>query len=326
MSTFTYITQALGYNDDPVNSNPTQSGIRRRCSVLNIDAFKPQTLEFDVAPGATKTIFSGSRTLNVDNTTTFNLTLSPLDSSTYRLTYISGTDPGFRTARSVSTSGIALTLIVNANLSLTVTAGSGTPFSAIQSGDTVFIPGTSTGDSAGPFNSLNEGFWTVLSATSTVVTMMRFPNTVFSGISEVVTPGTNTAFQAFSSDNVQIGDVVALTAAFAPGSLQSYVISSVTATFIEFSSALPLANQSDIAPAASGIAIYSSAKQWIQIESDQEVVYQLNGDTGQFNKIEPPIAGDANFVGSFHIWATIWQLVIINKSSNVANLVICTVE
>lgn len=326
MSKLTFITQILGYDDLPPNSNPTLSGINRRPAFYNIPVDNPQTLKYDIAPGATVTIFNGTRTLTVDGTTTFSLTLSPANPTTYRLLSTGGTVPGFRTTRTVPVAAVALTLTVGANLAMTVTAATGTPFSTVQIGDTVLIPGVETGDPTSPFNSLNGGLWFVLTTSNTIITLSRDPSQVFSGISEVVTPASNSQFLVYSSDNVQDGDTVNLSAGFATSALHAFNITAVTPLWIEFSSATPLGNQTGILPTATGLVIYTLAKRFIFIETNQEVVFQINGDTGQFNKITPLVAGCQGQEGTFHKLATVWQLALINKATNVANLTISTAE
>jgi hypothetical protein len=329
MSSFTFITQALGYNDQPRNSNPVLSGVNRRIQISNIPVDHPQTLSggpLDLAPGASCTVFNGSRSLLVDGTTAFSLSLSPANPTTYRLLNTGGTAPGFRTARSIPISGVALTLSVGANLALTISAATGSPFSAALGGDTLFIPGVSTGDPASPFNALNEGLWYVLTPGTTSIVVARDPSQVFSGISEVVTPASNTQLQIFSSDNVQVGDTVGLSLGFATSALHAFDISAVTPLWVEFTSVLPLGPQAGILPTAAGIAIYTSAKRWVSIETDQEILYQLNGDTGLFNKITPIIPGSCDLHGTFHTWSTIWELVLLNKSSAVAHITVCSVE
>lgn len=326
MSSFTFITQALASDDQPVNSNPLLLGINRRVSINNIPVDNPQTLRYELAPGASWTAFNGSRTLLVDGTTAFSLSLSPANPTTYRLLNTAGAVPGFRTARSIPIANVALTLSVGANLALTITAATGSPFSAALAGDTLFIPGVSTGDPASPFNALNEGLWFVLTPGTSSIVLARNPSQVFSGISEVVTPVSNTQLQIFSSDNVQVGDTVGLSLGFATSALHAFDVTMVTSLWVEFTSVLPLGPQTGIIPTAAGIAIYTSAKRWVSIETDQEILYQLNGDSGLFNKVTPIIPGNCLLNGSFHTWSTIWELVLLNHSSAIAHLTICSVE
>jgi hypothetical protein len=56
---------------------------------------------FQIAPGASQTLFSGTVALTQDNTTTYSLALAQFQSSIYQLTNTGGTAPTFRTLRSI---------------------------------------------------------------------------------------------------------------------------------------------------------------------------------------------------------------------------------
>lgn len=318
--------KVVAFCDSARTSNPNKTPINWGSSLANLPFENASTLVQELAPGATTTVLNGTRSLTVDNTTAFSLTSSLLSADRYRLAVTGGTAAGFRTARSVSVNNVAIALVVNQNLSVTATAQTGTPFSAIQAGDTVFIPGLSTGDPASPFNSLNEGWWTVLTASSTVLVLARVSGAPFSGISETVTPSDDVSFFAFSSSGTQIGDTLALSAGFAVSALSAYEILAVTATWVEFQSTLPLADQTGIEPGSVGIAVYTSAKRFLLIETDQEIVVQLNGGTDSSNVVAPILPGNCRFQGPFLKFGPVWQLTLINRSSAVANVMICSAE
>jgi hypothetical protein len=325
-SALTLILQALAYDDVSATSNPTQIRIERRKSVLNIPVDNPDTISVPLAPGASATVIDGTRTTTLDNTSAFSIALSALDPTRYRVSWTGGTNPTFRTNRSVAVAAVALTLVSNANMSLTVTAGAGNPFSGVQVGDSAFIPGPSTGDAATLFNALNEGFWYVVTAVGASITLARAPGTVFSGFSEVVTPAANTQFQVFSSAGVQVGDTVDISAGFASTTFHAFDILTVTPFFVEFQSTLPLGPQTGITPTAAGMIFYTSAKRLIWVETDQEILVRLNGDTGNFNRVEPWLAGDRNFVGPYVKVGTVWKLVVVNLSSASANVLVAAAE
>lgn len=327
MSKLTVISKMLSFEDPGVTSNPSRRPINWERSISSIPVFNPGTKLYEVEPLSTLNIVDGQRTTNIDGTTAFSLSISPLASDRYRITHTSGTAPDFRTNRSLACSGIVLTLVVNANLSVTLTAGSGTPFSAVVAGDTVFVPGTSTGDSASPFNSLNEGYWVVLSVTSTVINMARFSDSgVFSGISETVTPSTNNQLQAFSAAGVQIGDTVEISAGFAFPAQHAYEVLAVNPEWIEIESSAPLGPQTGVIPGAAGILFYKLAIRYLRIEGDQEFVVRLNGDTGNTNRIEAIVPGDSDHAGWFEKWGTVWKLDVVNRTMSTLNLVVLTAE
>jgi hypothetical protein len=326
MSALTLILKALSFNDDAANSNPTQKPIDWSRTLSSIPVENAGTLPVPVEPGATVTVFNGSRTTLIDNTTQFSLALSPSDGNRYRITWTGGTAPGFRTDRNVATSGTALTFTVNANQTTTVTAASGTPFSSVQVGDTVFIPGVSTGDAASPFNALNEGYWNVLSVSGATVTLSRLAGEVFAGFAQVVTPSANSYFQAFSSTGVQVGDTVEISNGFSASAQHAYDLVAVNPAWIEFQSTAPLGAQTGISPTAAGLVIYTAAKRYVYVETDQEVVLRMNGDAGNSCRLEPIIPGDKKFVGVFMKLGHVWRLDVVSRSSARANCVVLSAE
>jgi hypothetical protein len=327
MSAFTLLLKVLGYDDVPPTSNPTSSPIDYSITQANIPVDNPETRSIQVDPGASVTVFNGTRNTTINNNTAFNLSINPTTLNTYRLTHFAGNPPGFRTDRGADCSSIVLTLAVLPNLALQVTAGSGTPFASVVAGDQVFIPGVKTGDPAGPFNDLNAGLWTVLTVvSSSVIVLGRDPDAVWEGISEVVTPVASTDFQAFSATGVQIGDTVDLSAGFAASALNSYDITMVTPRWIEFFSTSPLGPQSDILPTTAGIAIYTARKRFIGIRTDQSIVLQFNGDTGTYNRVEPLLAGTPGMEGSSTKWGSVWSLTILNRSTARATVKVASAE
>lgn len=314
MSAITYITKALAYDDLPRTNNPKRVGIDRSISMINVPVENDQTAKFVLDPGASVIAIDGTRTLTQDNTTAYTLTLHPFDPTTYRLTNVGGTAPGFRTDRGLNLNGVALTLTLNPNLTLTITAGTGTPFSSVLSGDVVFIPGVSTGDPAGPFNALNEGYWFCLATGGGTIVVGRAPGTIFSGASDSVTPSTTNAIQAFSPTGVQVGDTVDISAGFSQNTQRSFEITAVNPLYIEFISTLPLGLESNIEPGTNGLVIYTAAKRFIGIECEEEIVVQYNGDTGNTNRVTPLLAGSNKFLGVSQKWGTTWKLVLVNRT------------
>jgi hypothetical protein len=314
MSALTYITKVLAYDDLPKTNNPRRVGIDRTVSLVNIPVENDQTAKFDLDPGASVVAIDGTRSTAQDGTTAYTLTLHPFDPTTYRLTYVSGTAPAFRTDRGLNLETVALTLTVNPNQTLTIEAATGTPFSAVQSGDVVFIPGVSTGDAPSQFNPLNEGSWYCLATGGATIVVGRAPGTVFSGSSDSVTPTTTNAIQAFSATGVQVGDTVDISAGFAQNTQRSYEITAVNPFYIEFISTLPLGLESAIEPGVDGLVIYTAAKRFIGIECEEEIVVQYNGDTGNTNRVTPLLAGSRKFTGSALKWGTTWKLVLVNRT------------
>lgn len=319
------LTLAVG---DPTQSNNPQlryADWKRTIQGIAVDA--PSTKAYVIAPGVEQLIFDGTTALTVDNTTVFNLTLSALDPSLYRLAWVSGTKPGFRTDRNLALSGVQLTLTVQANDTLTMVAGAGTPFSAVQATDQIFIPGAMTGDSPSPFNVLNQGWWNVLAVSGggSGVTLVR-PGGSFQGTTETITPSNNTSVLGFSAAGVQDGDGLQLLSGFQADALKSYVVVNVTALWVEVRSTAPVANETGVSPTAAGIASYSNAKRFLQIEADQDCVLRLNGDTSSILRLTPWLDGDPSQVAEFKKVGATWKLTITNKSALPLNATVISAE
>lgn len=326
MSTLTISSAIVAYDDLGANSNPSRVPINWKRTIAALPCYNPSTEKHPVDAQGTKTIIDGTRSTAIDGTSAFSLTLSPLNPTRYVLTNTGGTAPAFRTARSVPVASVALTLTVGANQTLTVAAGAGTPFAAVIVGDEVFVPGVSTGDPTSPFNVLNLGYWTVLTRSNTSLTLSRLSGETFEGISEVVTPAVNTDFQVFSAAGVQVGDTVDLSAGFSATALRAYELIAVTASRIEFLSTAPLGEETGILPTATGMIVYTAAKRFVSIETDQEVVVRLNGDAGNSNRATPWIAANESFPGKFEITGPVWKLVLVNRSNVFATVVVMSVE
>ncbi len=313
-------------DSESVTTNPRKRFFDFTTNLNGIKVRRPESDDGVLAPGETQTLFSGVRSLTIDNSSTFDLSLSSILPSTYRLTCVSGTAPSFRVARAVTMNGEEIGIIINNNATVDFTLDefSSNTFVAIQVGDVVFIPGPTTGDSASPFSDINQGFWTVLakgavgSGANRKLTMKRPGGDIFQATDENVIVTANSQFQAFSSGAVQIGDSLRISSGFSSVTLQTYQISKVTSSWVEFFSSEPLPLESGIVPTASGISIYSDARDFIRLEVDQNAVVRLNGDPNDFNTISPMVTSDSERVGYFEKWGAIWSLVLVNQNQGSA--------
>lgn len=314
---------------DPVASNsPNLKFVEWKRAQRAIPVQNPKSEGLAIAPGAEVTVFDGSRTLALDSTTTFDLALSPLAPDRYRITFTGGTNPGFRTDRGLDLTGIALTLTEQANGSLLVAAGAGTPFVSLQAGDEAFIPGLMTGDPSSPFNALNQGRWSVLGvgAAGANVTLVRPNGTEFQGISENVTPTAAGQLLGYSAAGVQVGDGLDISAGFTQSTWRSFNIAAVTSKWIEVQCAQALAAETGVAPGAAGFQVFSSFKRYVRLESDQECVVRVNGDTGSYNRVGPWTPGDPEMIGEYVKSGPTWTLKVLNRSTQVANLTVISAE
>ena len=326
MPTLNLTYNSVCYGDIPLTSNPSQRyfdvSSRRIISVTN-----PKSDSYTIDPSSTLQLFSGLRSTSLDNTTQFTLTLSPLSNTTYRFTNTSGTSPNLRTNRSINLSTHLTTLTSNANLTLTMAATAG-DFTSVLVGDTLLIPGTSTGDSVSPFSPLNEGYWIVLAkdGTSSTLQLSRLSGQPFVGMSEAVTPSSSGQVLVYSSTGVQLNDKVTISLNFPQSILNAYVITAVTPSWFEVTATQPLPVNIISTPTTAGIAFYTNAKRYIRFEVDQACYVQLNGDTGTSNTISPWAPADKNNTGFMEKSGPCWSASITNTSSCPLHLVLLSVE
>jgi hypothetical protein len=269
-------------------------------------------------------MFDGTRTTSIDGTTQFQVTLNPMDPSLYRFTWVSGALPVFRVARATNLSGTQVTVTTAANGSATFSVSSGTPFSGVQSGDIVFIPGISTGDPASPFSDINTGYWEVLGASGTALQATRLAGQQFVGINEQVTVTDAAQFQIFSSTGVQVGDKVEISSGFAIATRKTYEVVAVNPKWVEVVSTSPLALET-AAPGMGGMSFYTSSKRFVRVEVDQEALVRMNGDTGSSQRLSPVIPGDSLQTAWFEKFGPAWSLVIVNRSASrmTVNMLTC---
>lgn len=114
MSKLNFLVHLNAYSDAGSSNAPSLSNFKWTRDLTGIPASNPISEAFTLAPGESKTIFSGTRTLAQSIDTVYSLQLKPLSSSTYRLQYTSGTAPLFRTPRVIGSDATTpITTITN---------------------------------------------------------------------------------------------------------------------------------------------------------------------------------------------------------------------
>lgn len=295
----------------------------------------PESKQFQVPPGVVFGLFGGAISTGVDNTTTFALTLNPILPGVYRMTWTGGAAPQFRVDRALNLSTEVVTVTVNNNVTATFALASTAPqdFAAVSVGDTVWIPSVATGDPASPFNAINTGAWvvlakgSVLSVSNKSLTLRRPIGDAFSGAPEVVTVASAGQFQAFSPNPVQAGYSLNINAGFSPVTWGTYVLTAVNPAWIEFASTESLPLETGVMPDNAGVVIYTQARRFIHLESDQLITVRVNGDTGSFLKVMPRVVGNPKGVGYIELWGPVWELTVVNLApGDVANLQLISCE
>lgn len=315
----------IGYSDRGVTSNPKLRNVDWHRVINGRSVDKVGSELYEILPGEEKTLFDGTISSSLDNTTEFSLLYSSLGGSRYRLTYTGGTDPVFRTTRALTLSGETVSIVRNSNGTISMTtSGNVNDFTDVVVGDTIYIPHTTTGDSASPFSALNVGYWLVLSKLSaTSLQLARFAGTDFLATSETdIAVTADSQLQAFSQAGIQVGNKfkIASSSGFSQQAQQSFKVDKVTANFIEFISVAPIPDETGILPGAAGIVFYSDAKIWMCLESDQPVIPRMNGDTSDIHELSPWEVGDESLVGCLEKTGLVWSLKVYNKSSFIASV------
>lgn len=318
----------LAYADSSASSNPKKRYFDWGEPTRSLDVQNPKEVPYTLSPGETKTIFSGTVSTGIGANTEFDLTISPISSSTYRFTWSgAGQDPVLRTDRGLSLGSSSVTVASNNNQTVSFTGSAG-DFTAVVVGDTLFIPGVTTGDAAGPFNSLNEGLWTVISkdGTSAVLQLQRPSGTGFSAFGETVNVVTDDQVLAYSSAGVQVGDSVVISAGFSTSVQGTYDVTAVTPGWFEVQSTLGLPVAETAVPTASGMIFYDYSVSWLYLETDQLMSVRLNGDTGDFHQVKPVVPGDDSLFGYWEGTSAVYSLTIVNKSNSTLNLKVFSTE
>ena len=330
MATLSITNRYLAYEDEGSTNNPQLRAFDRSRQIQGIPVDNPACEPFRIQPFAQVQIFDGTRELAYNSLTQFSIQPLSTASNRYRIKWTgTGDSPEFRTARVVDfltgTAPYTITVTPQANQCVAVTASAGAVFGTVVAGDVVFVPGLSTGDSASIFDPLNESVWSVLSATSTSLILARNPGQVHSAWAETVTIAANTSFQVFSSDGVQLDDTLSLISGFSPVLHQTYEIVNVTASSLDFVSGTTLPPTAGVVPGLSSIVVFSNAKSWIALETDQNLDVSVNSNLTTFT-VEPILAGDPNKVGVFQLNGTVYYLTITNKSTLPATVRVISVE
>lgn len=287
------------------------------------DVSNPRMETLSLAPAATVDVFDGTRSLTVDNTTEFSLSLLSGSTSSYRFIWTDGTDPGFRTSRSVSPSGSNITVTVNSNATAVFTSNN-SDFSAAQVGDILWIPGTKDGVTS-PFSILNQGFWTILAVSATALAVRR--SNTFSGYAEsAIAVTSETQMEVYSTAGVQIGDKVQISAGFSTAARKTYKIVQVTPLYLEVVSSLPMAAETAILPGSAGMTIFTSLKRWVRIESDQEISVSINGDSSGTQILTPWVVADSKFVAEYVRTGPTYSVQVTSRSTTPARVTVLSVE
>ena len=108
------------------NNNPLKQNFNWTVQINGDVITSPESKPYQVSPGVTQNLFSGTRSLSLDGTTGLDLTLNPILPGVYRLTWTAGAAPVFRTDRALALSTEVVTVTVNNNATASFLASSST--------------------------------------------------------------------------------------------------------------------------------------------------------------------------------------------------------
>jgi hypothetical protein len=312
--------QLLAYSDPSGNTdNPQYKDYdwTRRLSALAIE--NPAHNTVTIAPGQQYSIVNSLVATGLTGLSV--LSISQAKTSTYALTVTSG--PGsFKTSHAAT--GISSATVQMNNNAIAVFTFPGSDLSAVQVGDVMRIAGTGT-FATGPFsfNAINSGIWIVLAVDNTAKTVQvnRGQGNPCNGVSEtVVGPIPAGQVQFYAQDGVQAGNTIAIYGTLSAASIGSYNIVDSTPSTVYFTSTAPIPTETGLTYVLDTIMIYTGAKTFIYLESNQMVAVKLNGETSNRNTIDPIAAGKPDLIGFMSKVGLVYSLVIVNLSVSPATI------
>lgn len=316
MSKLNFLVFLNSYSDPSSSNNPSLSNFKWDREINGLAVSNPQSLAFSLAPGESRVLFNGTRTLAQDGTTQYTLSLKPLTSNTYILTAVAGTLPNFRAPRAPGADATTQITVTQNGPLVTFASTSGTPLNLISGGVIV-------GDYVrlgNLFNQANQGEMQIIALTATSFTVAN----ELGAAEGPITLGAGYASQLriYSALGVQINDTLSIFGGFSPVSQDAYKVTSVAANFLEFYSTAVLPTEGPIT--TQSIAAYINAKQLVYLESDQDCSMLINGVAA--GDIQPIIINNSVFPGVFMRTSIMYSMSVTNNSTSPANLFLASAE
>lgn len=314
----------LAFSDLKPTNNPSIRNVDLAYNLLGQVVNRPKAEEFVVPPGFTQSVFDGTRSTSIDGTSEFDVSQPyPASLNIYRFTSSGGTAPDFRTNRAIGLDNTS-TVSVTASGSVSTysfTGGTLPNLASVQVGDILRV-------SAGSgFNAANQGSFTIIGKTSTSLQVQNLspaPENITILDASLVLVYSNGG----SSNQVQIGDKVVISAGFSLATQGTYVVSDIAPLFFEITvgnaGGLPI--ETGIIPTASGMVFYNSAIRYALVAAQDRCSVQVNADTSDNNLIEPIQAGNPEQPGLYLKMGTIYALSIHNLSLEPLTVLVATAE
>ena len=302
------------YSDHHSSNDPDLNNFKWNREIDGLCVTNPLSQAFSLAPGETKTLFNGSRTLTQDGTTQYSTTQVLGSTNTYQLNWVGGTAPTFRAARVTGADTTTQVTVTQNGPVLTFASTGGTSFSLLSGGvvvgDQVLIGNN--------FNTLNQGTFTLIAVTATSFSIVNE-----TGVPEgPITLSAVSQVDIFSAAGVQVGDTLLISGGFSPVTQGSYRVTAVTDSYLQFYSTAILPLEGPITTQA--IAVYSAAKSLVYLEADQNCSVTLNGSN--VAQVSPFIINNYTKPGMFMNSSTIYSMSVTNNSVNPATLYLASAE
>jgi hypothetical protein len=313
------------YNDTAPGNNPYIKIFDLTYNLLGVTSAKPLAENRVIPPGATETIFDGTRITSVDGTTAFDVTKPYLALNTYRFMRTAGTQPQFRTNRAIAVDNTTeFTVTVNGPIAtLTNSAGTAPNLASVVVGDVLRV------DLSAGFSANNQGTFVIIAKTSNSLTVKNI-----SAVGEVVTltNTTTNSFLVYSNgalgNQVQVGDNVIISAGFSQATFGTYTVIDVTPFWFDVNVGAPngLPLEAGIITGSSGLVFYSSAKRSVMVAAEDRCSVRVNGDNTDNALLEPKEIGDPSRPAIYFKHGTAYSLVIHNLSLSPLNVVVASAE
>jgi hypothetical protein len=193
--------------------------------------------EDSISAAVRTTVVSTERTLAADGTTQLQI-LQPraAETSTWRIRHAGGTNPVFRTARSIgldATSSVRIQVLSSAIARIDTDAGTTLNTAAVVVGDTLLIERTTDAFTSPFATSGNTGVMVqVVGKGSGYVDVVH--NNAFTAESAVLGVNFAEAIRIYSASPVQVNDILDIKAGFNYGNQKKVVVTLVRSDYIEF--------------------------------------------------------------------------------------------
>lgn len=315
----------LAYSDGSSSTRPDLKDVDYNRQLVGIPTGNSFSRRFRIPAGEVLDVVNNTRSISQDATTVY--TVERVKGNTYRYRHTSGTAPAFRTHRVTSEDATTEITVTKSGdvVRYDHTGGTAPDFSGsgVVVGDHLLI------EEDGPFNSLNEGTFVIVSVGSDFVEVLNS-----SGVAEgpitlgADIDGTLPPLDVFSASGVQVGDQARVTStAFNIENRGIFTVSAVSHFYFEVENGNPGIPETSITlGSADGITFYPDIFKWLYIEADQKVSVRVNGDSSDNFELEPPVAGDAQNIAPYLQRGGVYSLSIANNGLEAAEVKVFLAE